>query len=381
MKTARNRIFKPLIVTFSFCAFFLAAEFTLYAQKSDLESGFDGLSWHILVQAQNAFEERDFGSAFRLVENAKQQRKAEHDWAVDTLDAVIASSFMTKTGSDINVVLSELRERNNTDAIRIINQLLERFGIEYFDFSIYKLNEHVKKNTAYPEADFLLGKLYMREGEYELSEQFYTSAYEHRLYLDVSDVQFDILYDLAELYALTENNEKYESVLLILAAEDTNYKAGGHSAFITAVRGAIERGTGADKFFLLYRNNNYRTLYVWLLLTRYYFSLNLTDKAFDTALLFCLTALSRTDDIIKSRESDYSYSDLNTALKKIKTYSDIEKWAAEHKVWEGFYLLGRIAAQKGYSAFAQDVFTAVSEESTDRKWKILAEKELKSAVR
>ena len=193
MKTARNRIFKPLIFTFSFCAFFLAAEFTIYAQKSDLESGFDGLSWHILVQAQNAFEERDFGSAFRLVENAKQQRKAEHDWAVDTLDAVIASSFMTKTGSDINVVLSELRERNNTDAIRIINQLLERFGIEYFDFSIYKLNEHVKKNTAYPEADFLLGKLYMREGEYELSEQFYTSAYEHRLYLDVSDVQFDIL--------------------------------------------------------------------------------------------------------------------------------------------------------------------------------------------
>ena len=365
---------------FSFCAFFLAAEFTLYAQESDLESGFDGLSWHILVQAQNAFEERDFGSAFRLVENAKQQRKAEHDWAVDTLDAVIASSFMTKTGSDINVVLSELRERNNTDAIRIINQLLERFGIEYFDFSIYKLNEHVKKNTAYPEADFLLGKLYMREGEYELSEQFYTSAYEHRLYLDVSDVQFDILYDLAELYALTGNNEKYESVLLILAAEDTNYKAGGYSAFITAVRGAIERGAGADKFFLLYRNNNYRTLYVWLLLTRYYFSLNLTDKAFDTALLFCLTALSRTDDIIKSRESDYSYSDLNTALKKIKTYSDIEKWAAEHKVWEGFYLLGRIAAQKGYSAFAQDVFTAVSEESTDRKWKILAEKELKSAT-
>ena len=271
---------------------------------------------------------------------------------MDTLDAVIASSFMTKTGSDINVVLSELRERNNTDAIRIINQLLERFGIEYFDFSIYKLNEHVKKNTAYPEADFLLGKLYMREGEYELSEQFYTSAYEHRLYLDVSDVQFDILYDLAELYALTGNNEKYESVLLILAAEDTNYKAGGYSAFITAVRGAIERGAGADKFFLLYRNNNYRTLYVWLLLTRYYFSLNLTDKAFDTALLFCLTALSRTDDIIKSRESDYSYSDLNTALKKIKTYSDIEKWAAEHKVWEGFYLLGRIAAQKGYSAFA-----------------------------
>lgn len=381
MKTARNRIFKPLIVTFSFCAFFWAAEFTLYAQKSDLESGFDGLSWHILVQAQNAFEERDFGSAFRLVENAKQQRKAEHDWAVDTLDAVIASSFMTKTGSDINVVLSELRERNNTDAIRIINQLLERFGIEYFDFSIYKLNEHVKKNTAYPEADFLLGKLYMREGEYELSEQFYASAYEHRLYLDVSDVQFDILYDLAELYALTGNNEKYESVLLILAAEDTNYKAGGYSAFITAVRGAIERGTGADKFFLLYRNNNYRSLYVWLLLTRYYFSLNLTDKAFDTALLFCLTALSRTDDIIKSRESDYSYSDLNTALKKIKTYSDIEKWAAEHKVWEGFYLLGRIAAQKGYSAFAQDVFTAVSEESTDRKWKILAEKELKSAIR
>lgn len=367
---------------FSFCVIFFAAGLSrLYAQKSDLESGFDGFSWHILSQAQTAFDEKDFGLAFRLVENAKQQRKAEHEWAVGILDAVISSPFMMKTGSDINVVLSELRERNNTDAIRIIDGLLERFGIEYFDFSIYKLNEHIKKNTVYPEADFLLGKLYMLEGEYELSEHFYASAYEHRLYLDVSGVQFDILYDMAELYALSGNNEKYEAVLLILASQDENYKNGAASSFIKTVKGAIERGTDTDKFFLLYRNNNFSTLYVWLLLTKYYRSLDLTDKAYETALLFCLTALSRTDDIIKSRESEYTYTDLNTLLAKINKYADIKDWAAQNKLWEGFYLLGRIAAEKGYTAFANGIFNALREQSSERKWKILAEKALNAAVR
>ncbi|WP_428768058.1 hypothetical protein V1L52_06460 [Treponema sp. HNW] len=353
----------------------------LRAQKSDLESGFDGFSWYILAQAQNAFDEKDFGSAFRLVENAKQQRKAEHDWAVGILDSFLSSPIMLKIGSDINIVLDVLRERNNRDAIRIIEAALDRFGIEYFDFSIYKLNEYIKNNTSYPEADFLLGKLYMHEGEYGLSEHFYAAAYEQRLYLDVSDIQFDILYDMAELYALSGNNEKYEAVLLILASRDENYISGGKpSAFLKAVRVAVERGTNADKFFLLYRNNNYTTLYVWLLLTKYYHSLGLTDKAFDTCLLFCLTALSRTDDIVKSRESDYIYTDLTALLGKIKQYSDINSWAAENRVWEGFYLLGRIASTKGYRAFARDIFTALSQQSTERKWKILAEKELTSTM-
>jgi len=358
--------------------FFLLYGFSVsYAYGPEMNSDFNGSAWYTLEQARNAFERKDFGTAFRLVETAKDQRKKESEWASAALENALSAPAMLKAGTDIETVLNLLRERNSSDAVRVIEGVLERSKVEDFGYSIHHLNDFIKANTAYPEADFLLGKLYMLEGEYELSENFYSAAYKNRHALYVPDMQFDVLCDMAELYALTGDNEKYESVLLILASHDDLYGTGGEaSGFVKAMHAAVKRGMDVDKFFMLYRSDKYHRVYVWLRLTKYYYSLDVQDKAFESALLFCITAMSRADNIIKSRETDYSYENVRALLAKIKAYPDINRWATENKLWEGFYLLGNIAKKQGNTAFARDIFTSLSVQSPDRKWKILAEKEL-----
>ena len=364
------------VVLLCFLSLFTPAR-NLAAQMPS-EQDFDNSSRRILEQANEAFDAKDFGTAFCLAETAKERWKAEKERSVAVLEAALSQPALMKAGDNLETVSALLRERNNIDAVRIIEPKLVRFGFQDFDYSVKNFTAYIK-NTAYPEADFLLGKLYMIEGEYALAEHFYVSAYEGRRYLDIPDVQFDILADLAELYKLTGDSEKYESVLLILASQDDKYRRNNNpSPFISAVVSAVKRGMGADKLFFLYRSDNYKTLPVWYRLTTYYDSLDLNERAFETALLFCITAVSRADSIIKSRDMDYAYTGVRALLHKIQLYGDINEWAAKYKLWEGFYLLGKTAQKAGYSSFAAEIFSAVAAESPERTWNVLAQKALSS---
>ena len=361
------------------CFFSLFAPARNLAAQTPSEQDFDNSSRRILEQANEAFDSKDFGTAFRLAETAKERWKTEKERSVAVLEAALSQPALMKAGDNLETALALLRERNNTEAVRIIESKLVRFGFQDFDYSVKNFTAYIK-NTAYPEADFLLGKLYMIEGEYALAEHFYASAYEGRRYLDIPDVQFDILADLAELYKLTGDSEKYESVLLILASQDDKYRQNNNpSAFISAVVSAVKRGMGADKLFSLYRSDNYKTLPVWYRLTTYYDLLDLNERAFETALLFCITAVSRADSIIKSRDMDYAYTGVCPLLHKIQLYGDINEWAAKYKLWEGFYLLGKPAQKAGCASFAAEIFSAVAAESPERTWTVLAQKALSSS--
>ena len=321
-----------IFFTFPLCAF------NRYGQDE-----FDSSSWRILERANIAFEKRDYGSAFHFAENAKEKRKQETADSSAILTQALSPPALIKAGNDIQTVLQLLKERGSADAVRIIEALINRFGIEYFD----------------------------------------SFAYLNRTYLDVPEMQSDILYGMAELYKLQGNNEKYESALLLLGSQDDVYgvqnsKDGqSQSSFGSAVYAALAKGMSADKLFLLYRNDTYKTLRVWFLLSEYYNSYGLTDRALQTALLFCVTAVSRADDIIKSRDMDYAYTKLVLLFKKIKMYSDITDWASQNNLWEGFYALGVLCEKQGFVSFAYDIFSALASESPDRTWKILAEKELR----
>jgi len=362
------------------CIFSLLALVQNLAAQMPPKQDFDNSSRRILQQANDAFDAKDFGTAFRLAETAKERWKTEKEHSVAALETALSQPALMRAGDNLETVLTLLRERNNIDAVRIIESKLVRFGFQDFDYSVKNFTAYIK-NTAYPEADFLLGKLYMIEGEYALAEHFYALAYEGRRYLDIPDVQFDILADFAELYKLTGDSEKYESVLLILASQDDKYRQNNNpSAFISAVASAVKRGMDADKLFFLYRSDNYKTLSVWYRLTAYYDSFDLNDRAFETALLFCITAVSRADSIIKSRDMDYTYAGVRALLHKIQLYGDINEWAAKYKLWESLYLLGKIAQKAGYASFAAEIFSAVAAESPERTWTVLAQKALSAAA-
>jgi len=220
--------------------------------------------------------------------------------------------------------------------------------------------------------------LYMLEGELEIAELFFTDAYENRQLLDIPDVQYDILYSMADLYNLQGKENNYEEVLLLIVAEDEKYYTLGEpSVFLRALLLAIETGMSTDQFFLLYRNDYYKSIKAWSLLTEYFFELGLDDRALETAVLFSLASFTRVDEVLVNRDMHYSYTTLQELFKKLKSFSDIAEWASDNKVWEGFYVFAELCEKKGFTDFANGIYYALAAECPERTWQILAQNALK----
>ena len=62
-----------------------------------------------------------------------------------------------------------LESRNSYDAVNLINELLDKFGASYFSNSITNMLLYLEDYLEYPEADYLIGRVYMYEGEYDIA--------------------------------------------------------------------------------------------------------------------------------------------------------------------------------------------------------------------
>ena len=76
---------------------------------------------------------------------------------------------------------------------------IEKQGLDFFNGSYSDLIEFVSVYAHYPEADFLLGKIYKLEGEYSVALNYMKDAYEYSVNLDVSMEKYDLLYEFGRL--------------------------------------------------------------------------------------------------------------------------------------------------------------------------------------
>ncbi len=335
------------------------------------------LAKYILSDAQIAFENSDFPQAFSLAQEAVDARKAESAWSVYTLETELRKPTAQQIGKDIEQLLYFFRGRQDSKVVSIMEHVLYDYNYEYFDYSIDNLLDHLKQSENYPEADYLLGRLYFNEGELSISDSYFLRAYENRTLLDVSDVQFDILYSMADLYAVRQNWNAFEEVLLLIASEDNSYYENGMpSAFLYSVTSALNNGMDPDRFFLLFRNDYYKTLQAWNYLTYYYEDMGHNEKALETALLFTTSALQRIDEVLMDRDINYSYTTLESFFRDVKLFGDVALWAENNFFWEGFYILAKLARDQGYEEFAQKIFINLATECPVYEWRVLAERAL-----
>src|SRR5574344_273729 len=81
-------------------------------------------SWRMLQKAQTAFDQRDFGLAFKHADAAKINRKKEVEWAITTLEQAMKPVAVQKVGDNIDAILDILKERDSHDAVSIIESNL-----------------------------------------------------------------------------------------------------------------------------------------------------------------------------------------------------------------------------------------------------------------
>ncbi len=329
---------------------------------------------YILTDAIIAYEEKNYSQAFELVQKAKDSRKNESEWALAVLKKALLVPSTQKIGTDIESILDFFIDRKDVDVVNVLQYVLQDFSSEYFDYNIENLVSLLKLTINFPEADYLLGKLYLLEGELDIAEKFLLQSYDYKNLLNIPEVQFDILYTLADLYQLKGDNNSYEQVLLlIIAGNKDSHELPG---LLHATTNAIKNNMSTDNFFLFFRDNYYIALDAWFRLAHFYRDHNQLDKSFESAILLNLVSFTRIDEVLKDRDMHYSFTTITDFFARVKSFYDIHTWAIENNVWEGFYLLASIAREKGYVSFATDIFVALATECSQREWRILSEKEL-----
>ena len=124
-----------------------------------------------------------------------------------------------------------------------------------------------------------------------------------------------------------------------------------------------------DKFFSLYRADNYRLLKAYYELAEYYSSAGEKQKTLKTAALCALTGFSRIYSIVLTRNPEFIFTGLASLLKEASTYTDIVDWGVDNNVWKGFNFFAEECFRNECSVFAVKLYSVLKDCSPENYWK------------
>ncbi|HAK69396.1 MAG TPA: hypothetical protein DCM57_07010 [Treponema sp.] len=360
--------------------------------------------WYILKQAQDAYDFGDYGQCISYAELAKNVRKNQILWEQYTLDQSQRSRAMRDAGDDLKNVMDALEKTKQTKALEIVNSYISTYGESAFGGSFSRLLSFIQLNSSYPEADYLIGRVYKIEGEVEQASRYMKKAYEASNLLSVGDMKYDILYDLADMaknqldsLSYASYLEKigsgqyytdYEKYLLDVLADDQFYTDTQYMNSMEKIISANDH-KAIERFFVLYRSSSDRSLKALEGLASYYENTASImedpakarierSKALKCAALGTVVAVTRIQTILEDRVTDYHYTTIQDMLKRCAKYPDIIRWGNENGVWELFFTLADTAEDRGYAVFATDLFTTIKECCPEVYWQELASSRIRN---
>lgn len=350
--------------------------------------------WYTLKLAQDSFDSADYGRVISLAEQAKNKRKAQIEWEQYVLDQAQRSREVRLAGDDLGLVVNAMKRAKLTDAHKIIDSYTSYYGSEKFKGRFSNLLDFIERNKLYPEADYMIGKVYKVEGEIKKAEIYMKKAYESFDLLNVPDSKYDILYDMADIAKsqldslnygqyLSSSRKSgyyadYEKYMTDILADDKLYS---NPSFMNSMVKAISANDkkAVGRFFELYRSEIDRSLDALVGLTAYYRTSALyvqsnedlkkeQTKALKCAALGSVVAVSKIQEILEDRLTDYRYTDLSDLLKKCSRFSDIVDWGNDTGVWELLGILAETASDLGYTSFSRELMNILSQSNPEQYW-------------
>ncbi|MBQ1713423.1 MAG: hypothetical protein II579_01080 [Treponema sp.] len=357
-----------------------------------------------LRYAQNAFENGDYGKALSLAEKAKDERIKVVESELKILEQTQKIAAVRKAGDSLDDIMSELRQRNQAKAIDVIENYVDKYGKDRFSGKYSVLKDFIIRTKNFPESDFLIGKIYRLEGETSVAEDYMNKAYDKKDILNVPDLKYDILYELAEISKDKHDNDGYERYFKNILKDDKYYADEEPKDAKTAVNAAkaskdkadiensknihnkraymnsivrlikTNRADSVEKFFLMYRNDSDISTKALAGLSDFYFKQGQNEKALRCSALGCITALTKIEEILKDRLTDYSYTSFADLLKNASAYSDVVSWGNKNGIWQMYFNFAEIANSCGCKNFAQELFSILKDYEPESYWRNRAER-------
>lgn len=350
---------------FAILAITVVPLFALSARQNEFNRGDDVKA---LRNALIMFENQDYGNAQSYAQKAKIIRESIINWEVDILENSFKPAEVKYISTSISESIPIIRERQDFEALEIIDWYTSKNVKLYTEDSKTGLISFIKQLKSYPEADFLIGKIYRLEGEYDISEKYLQYALDNAENLDIPDEKYDILYELANLCLLKNEKEQYEKQLLLILAKDTVYQ---DKVFIDSMLKSIasNRKNCLEKYFQLYRNENANAIKAYFDLADFYRAEHETYKALEASAIGVITAFTKINNVMMHRNPEYSYKKFSDFFMELQNNPDIIEWGIENKIWQGFYFLARDAHSNKCITFTLQFLNEFKDYAPEEYWR------------
>lgn len=318
--------------------------------------------------AKSFFLNKEYGKALDKCEEAITFRKENVLEEVSIITEALKPKQVQRAGDDLSAVLKVLNERNEKRPISVINKYIKLKGEDYFENSISKLISHIQQKEHYPEVYKLIGDIYKLEGEYKFAEDYYKKALDNSNVLNIPNDRFELLYSLAEISEINEDYKRMEIRLLNILTDDSTYK---NKALSKALLNTVvsNKKDCFEKFFELYRGNNYFSLKAYSKLSDYYYSIQDYDKAFNFCALNVITSITKIQEVISSRDITFDFKNIENLLYHVQYYDDIIKWGNDNEIWSSFNLLAKITKELGNIDFTEKLLKVLAQFSPEEYWR------------
>jgi tetratricopeptide (TPR) repeat protein len=341
----------------------------------------DLATWKTLDDAKSLFESGDFGDALTACEKARKEHVALVSSIGDRLQKYLAPAAVRKAGDSIEKTLVIFGKRNEDDAILLIDSLLKKKPAGYFNDSVSSMLSWLSSQSAYPEADFLSGRIYEAEGETDVAFSFYKKAWADRALLDIPDDRFDIAFRMAGLARDTGNPGVQEKYLLNVLSEDPAYgKQDAESPTLRAMIRTLQTDSSPDRFFSLYRHDNENSLRACKDLASIYILSGRIDRALPVAVFSACISITILSKAVAASDFTYEFATLPDLMTRAGKKADIAAWARESGIWDSFAVLARTLGEHGETEQSRALWSILAQSCPDPAVARRASRELSKTV-
>lgn len=314
--------------------------------------------------AKNYYDDKEYGKALKYAEDAILYRKTQVDQDLEFIQNSLSSREVKKGGDSIESIINILNKRDEYECVELIKYYNQRGE---FNNSISNVLNYIKSQEYYPEAEKLIGDIYKLEGEYTFAEEYYLKALEHSDVLDIPDEKYEIIYLLADLSRLQNDFNKMEIRYLNIIGKEQNER---NQIIAKSIKNTVSQNKkeSIEKFFQMYRSENYYSLKAYCELADYYLSINELDKAFMYSSISVITGFSKIYNVIEKRDIDFEYTDIASFLDIIPYHSDIVKWGSDNQVWRSFNLFCEVCNKCGYDIFSMNLLQILAYHAPEKYW-------------
>ena len=318
--------------------------------------------------AKSLFLNKEYGKALNKCEDAITFRKENVEDELEIISKAVSSKQVQKAGDKLDEILKVLTERNELIPITLIKKYFTLKGESYFDNSLAALVNHIKSKEHYPEVYKLIGDIYKLEGEYTYAEEYYSKALNYSSVFDIPNDKYEVLYLLAEISEINQDFERMEIRLLNILVDDPFYK---NKNLTTSMYNTLKspKKDSFEKFFKLYSASNYFSLKAYYKLSDYYYKTNQIEKAINFASLSVITSVQKINEIIKKRNINFEYKNIESLLYQIQYYDDIIQWGNDNNVWASFNLLARLSTKVNNLTFSTKLLKVLAQYSPEEYWR------------